>query len=239
MNPQAISSIRGFVDSIVAYLPTLLAGLMVLIIGIFVAWLSSRLLVRLLIFMRLDRLLGRLQWAGALRSGDTRHSLYEFIGAIVAVFVFTIFLANALVIWKLTVLSDLLSRFVQFVPQLFAAALTLVIGWALSIAVSRNVQRGLYLEGFSKAALIGRMTRWLLLTLSFAIALIEANVATKLVTGVVLIGLGSVGLAFALAFGMGSRHSVEAMWAGRQQDAAGQPKGAKSGENEADKDDGE
>jgi Mechanosensitive ion channel, conserved TM helix len=234
MNPQTISSIRGFVDSIVAYLPTLLAGLMVVIIGVLIAWATARLVVRLLVFMRLDRLLGRLQWAGALRSGDTRHSLYEFVGAIVAVFVFTIFLANALVIWKLTVLSDLLGRFVQFVPQLFAAALTLVIGWALSIAVSRNVQRGLYLEGFSKAPLIGRLTRWLLLTLSFAVALIEADVATRLVTGVVLIGLGSVGLAFALAFGIGSRQSVESLWAGRDQGAAARAKGAEDGGNESD-----
>lgn len=212
MPEKPLDSLRELVNSMAAYLPTLLAGLLVLALGFAAAWAASRVFVRMLVFMRLDRVLARLHWTDALESGDARHSLFDFLGAILGVFVFLIFLANALVIWKLTVLSDLLGRFVQLIPELITAALVLLVGWGVAIAVSRNVQRALYQEGIERARLVARLVRWAILIAIVAIALVELNIAVQLVTGAFLTAFGALALCVVIAVGLGSKRGVELMW---------------------------
>jgi hypothetical protein len=212
MQDQALTSLRDLAYSAAAYLPTLFAGVFVLLLGLVAAWAASKLLVRVLILMRLDRVLARLHWTEALESGDARHSLFEFLGVLLGIFIFLIFLANALVIWQLTVLSNLLGRFVELIPELISAAIVLAIGWGVAVGVSRNVQRTLYQEGVGRARLIARLVRWGILMIIIAIALIELRIAVELVTGTFLIAFGALALTLVLAVGLGSKRGIELMW---------------------------
>lgn len=212
MEPRPFESVRDIVTSLAVYLPTLLAGLLVLVIGLLVAWAAARLFVRVLIFMRLDRVMARLRWTSALDSGDARHSLFEFLGTVLGVFVFLIFLANALVIWHLTVLSDLFTRLLLLIPELFTVALILIIGWSLANLVSRAVQRVLYREHFARARLVATLVRWAVLVTAFASALVELKIAVTIVTGAFLIAFGALALCLVLAVGLGSKRGVELLW---------------------------
>ena len=211
--PQTpITSVNDVVANIVGYLPTLLSGFMVLLLGAFVAWLIAKLTMRILFFLRLDRVVARLGWGRALEKGDVRHSLFGFAGTIVGLFVFLVFLENAILIWKLTVLSQLLEKLVELVPQLITAGVILLVGWGVATAVSRAVQRTLYQEEFDRARLVARIVRAAILIFTCAIALVELNIAVVIVTGAFLIAFGALALGFALAFGLGSRRAVEMMW---------------------------
>lgn len=212
MEPRPFESVRDIVTSLAVYLPTLLAGLLVLVIGLLVAWAAARLFVRVLIFMRLDRVMARLRWTSALDSGDARHSLFELLGTVLGVFVFLIFLANALVIWHLTVLSDLFTRLLLLIPELFTVALILIIGWSLANLVSRAVQRVLYREHFARARLVATLVRWAVLVTAFASALVELKIAVTIVTGAFLIAFGALALCLVLAVGLGSKRGVELLW---------------------------
>ena len=121
MDERPFESLRDMLSNVVAYLPTLLAGLVVLVLGAVIGWVVSKVLVRILIFLRLDRVVMRLGWGRALEKGDVRHSLFGLVGAICGVLLFLVFLDNALVIWKLTVLSQLLEKMVLLIPQLLHA----------------------------------------------------------------------------------------------------------------------
>ncbi len=212
MNEKPFASLNDVMANIVGYLPTLLSGLVVLVLGIFVAWLISKLLVRVLILLRLDRVVSRLGWGRALEKGDVRHSLFRFAGTVVGLFVFLVFLENAILIWKLTVLSELLEKLVGLVPQLITAGVILLIGWSVAAAVSRSVLRALFQEEFERARLVARIVRAAILVFTCAIALVELNIAVGIVTGAFLIAFGALALGFALAFGLGSKHAVETMW---------------------------
>ena len=118
MEPQPLESVRDVMNNIVGYLPTLLAGLIVLVLGAIVAWVVAKLAVRILIFLRLDRVIVRFGWGRALDKGDVRHSLFGLVGTILGFLVFLVFLENAIVLWKLTVLSQLLDRLIILIPQL-------------------------------------------------------------------------------------------------------------------------
>jgi Mechanosensitive ion channel, conserved TM helix len=212
MAEKPFATFNDAMADIVSYLPTLFFGLVVLVVGAFVAWLISKLVVRILLFLRLDRVVARLGWGRALEKGDVRHSLFGFAGTVVGLFVFLVFLENAILIWKLTVLSELLEKLVGLIPQLITAGIILLVGWAVAAAVSRAVLRALYQEEFDRARLVAKLVRAAILIFTCAVALVELDIAVGIVTGAFLIAFGALALGFALAFGLGSKRAVEIMW---------------------------
>lgn len=221
MEQKPIESVRDVMSNIAGYLPTLLAGLIVLVLGAIIAWFVGKLTVRILIFLRLDRIIVRFNWARALEKGDVRHSLFGLIGAMAGCLIFLVFLENAIVLWKLTVLSQILEKFILLIPQLIVAGIIVLIGWAVAAGTSRAVHRALYQEEFGRARLVAKIVRSAILIIACAIALVELDIAVTIVTGAFLITFGALALSFALAFGLGSRRAVESMWEqqiGRQQE---------------------
>jgi len=212
MDKISLDSVRDVMTNFAGYLPTLLAGLIVLVLGALIAWVVSKVVVRILIFLRLDRVVARLGWGRALAKGDVRHALFGLVGILAGLLVFLIFLDNAVVIWKLTVLSELLEKLVQLIPELITAGIILLVGWAAASAVSRGVQRGLVQEEFERARLVARIVRAAILVVTSAIALVELGIAVPIVTGAFLIAFGALALSFVLAFGLGSKRAVETMW---------------------------
>jgi len=212
MNEKPFESVRDLVTSLAGYIPTIVAGLAVLLLGLLAAWVASHLVVRLLVLMRLDRVMARLRWTSALESADARHTLFEIFGTVLGVFIFLVFMANALVIWRLTVLSDLFTRMLLKIPEMVAAALILLAGWGMANLATRAVQQLLFREHFRRARLAATLVRWVILVTAFAAALVELKVAVTIVTGAFLIVFGSIALCLALAVGLGSRRGIELMW---------------------------
>jgi Mechanosensitive ion channel, conserved TM helix len=214
MGEKSVTTLENVVSNVLAYLPVLLAGLVVLALGFLAAWLAAKLVVRLLVWSRLDRVAQRLGWGGGLEKGDVRHALFGLCGTAVGGLVFLVFLDNALVIWRLTVLSRLLEQVVFLVPELVVATIVLLGGWAVALMASNAVRRALYEEEIERASLIARVVKTAILVLASAIALVQLKLATNIVTYAFLIAFGALALTFVLAFGLGSRRAVESMWEG-------------------------
>ncbi len=214
MSNQPLTSVQNLFAKIVAYLPSLLAGIVVLLIGAVVAWLTAKAVVRILIWLRLDRIARRLGWSGGLEKGDVRHALFDLVGFSIGILVFLVFLDNALLIWRLTVLSRLLDRIVFLVPELILAGIIMIGGWMIGAAVASATRRALYEEEVERAGLVARILRAAILVLAATMALVQLDIASHIVTYAFLVTFGSLGVAFILAFGLGSRRAVEAMWDG-------------------------
>jgi uncharacterized membrane protein (DUF485 family) len=214
MKDQPLHSLRDALATIADFLPALVSGLLVLVVGLLVAWLVARIVVRVLTWLRLHRVVERFRWGRALAKGDVRHALYSLIGGLVGAFTFLVFLSRALVLWQLTVLSQLLERLVLLVPDLLLAAVILAVGASLAGLATRSVRRALFEEGLARATLVARLVRAAILVLTFAVALIQLRIAPTLVLWAFLIAFGSMALTIVLAVGLGSRRAVEAIWEG-------------------------
>jgi hypothetical protein len=212
MKQQMWASFSEVLANFKNYLPSLLAGIVVLVLGGLVAWIGAKLLIRLLLFSRLDRVIVRLGWSRALGKADVRQSLFNFTGLAFGAVVFLVFLENAIVIWQLTVLSALLQKFVELIPNLLAAGLALLVGWGMAVAAARSVRRALEQEEFERARLAGRLVYAGILVVTVAIVLVQLEIAPAIVTGAFLLAFGGLVLALVLAFGLGSRRAVELMW---------------------------
>jgi hypothetical protein len=187
----------GLADNIIAYLPSLLAGIILVLIGWIAGWLIKRILVQVSILLRIDRFLRRSRWEADFAKADVRHGLYNFIGNIGYTLVFLLFLDNAFLAWKLTILSDLLSKGILFLPKILIAVSIFGLGSLLAFLAQKSVLKSLFKEEVPRASLIARFIKGIVLLFFSAIALVELDVAREIVIigfATIFITLGAIAI---------------------------------------------
>lgn len=209
MQETAPSQLPDFGQRFTDFLPTLAGGIVVLALGIAVGWIVKRAAIRILIWVRLDRLGGRYGWQAAFGKGDVRAALYEILGNTAGVLVVLLFLGEALQLWGLEGLSNTLDRFILYVPNLALVGLIVGVGWWLANTAARRVEEALDDEGVSKAPLLAKTLKSALLAVVAALALWQLNLARDIVLAAFLISFGAMGVAFAMAVGLGSAKAVQ------------------------------
>lgn len=167
--------------TIIAYLPNLIAGLLLIIIGWFLAWFIKRVVIQVLVVLRFEKLLARFRWKNELSKADVRFSIYNLIGNIFFVLIFLIFLNSALVALNLIVLSRLIEQGVLFIPKIILALFIFSIGWWVSSKASAAIVNALIIENVHRATFIGRIAKFTFIVFFSSIVLIELNVAAMLV----------------------------------------------------------
>lgn len=168
-------------DSIIAYLPNLLAGILLLLLGWLVAWIVKRLIIQFSILIRVDRLLRRSRWEASLTKADVRHGIINSVGNVGFAIVFIIFVNNALLAWKLDILSNLLNRGILFLPKILIAAAIFGLGWMMASWVRASVLKSLYRERIPRASLIAKFVESILLLFFSAIAFVELDISSEIV----------------------------------------------------------
>ena len=212
MQSQESSPLQELFSSVSEYLPTLAAGLLILALGLAVGWVAKRTLIRVLIWLRLDRLGGRYGWRSAFGKGDVRAALYNTLGNVTMLLVFLIFLDDALQTLRLQVLSRILDQVVFFLPRLALAGLIAGVGLGAANLAAARIEDALEEERFTHARLLGRMSKGLVLSIVGALVLWELGLARQIVLAAFLIAFGAIGVAFAVAVGVGSAGAIQRGW---------------------------
>lgn len=102
-------------------------------------------------------------------------------------------------------ISNLISVFIQFGASILLGAVILVIGFWLANIVASVVQRG----QSNSSRWLGNLVRILIMGLVLAMGLRAMGIADSIVNLAFGLTLGSVAVAFALAFGLGGRQPAE------------------------------
>jgi hypothetical protein len=209
MNPQSSQPLAVLWEQIQAFLPTLAAGLLVLALGVLLGWLAKRGVIRLLIWLRLDRLAGRAGWRAAFGKGDVRSTLYNIAGNITMLLIVLVFLDDTLERWDLLALSRLIDSVVFYLPNLVLAGILLGIGLTAANALEARLLEVLEEEGVMRPKLIAMVVKASMVGIVVAIILWQLRLAREMVLAAFLIGFGAVGVAFALGIGLGSYRAIE------------------------------
>jgi hypothetical protein len=188
METRVQDQFTGLADNIISYLPSLLAGIVLVLIGWIIGWVIKRVLVQISILLRIDRFLRRSRWEADFAKADVRYGLFNFIGNIGFALVFLLFFDNALIAWKLTMLSDLLSKGILFLPKIIIAVAIFGLGWLLAFWTDKSVHKSLHREGIPRASLISKFIKVMILIFFSAIALVELDVARE----IIIIGFATI-----------------------------------------------
>jgi Mechanosensitive ion channel, conserved TM helix len=191
------------------FLPALMAGLLVIVAGIVAGWLVKRALVRMLIWLRLDRLADRVGWRSAFSKGDVRQALYNIVGNVVGISIVLVFVDDALNRWGLTTLSRFIDSIVFYIPNLMLVGVIVGVGLMLSSTLAQRVSDALEEEGIRRARLVGKVIKAALIAVVAALALWQLHFAREIILAAFVISFGSIGVAFAIGAGLGSSRAIQ------------------------------
>jgi hypothetical protein len=193
MNNTLQGQLSELWQKVLAYLPSLLGGLLLLLLGWVIGWIVKRMIIQLLVILRFDRLFIRLRWRSSLSKADLRHALYNLVGNIAFAVVFLVFLNSVLTVLKLEALSKMIEQGVLFIPRLAVAAIIIGVGWLIAARAGSAVRHSLVAEGVPQGTLIARGVKFVLIVFFSAMALAELDIAKE----IVLIGFGAAALTVA------------------------------------------
>jgi len=197
--------VKAMLIKIWGYIPTLVGAIVILAVGWMIAKLIEALLVRVLKSARLDAASDSAGITNVLAQGDIKMTVSELIGALVYWLVIMIVIVTALNALNLTIAADLLSRLVEYVPNIIAAVFVLIFGSFLASFVSAIVRTAASNAGIHNAKLLAKVTHAVLVIFAIIIAVEQLRIATALIALAVNVILASIGIGIAIAFGLGCK----------------------------------
>ena len=199
---EAISQpATSMLNEIMQAIPRIIAAGLILIVAYVVSRFVARLIAELISGAGVDEVpmkLGVQRFLGQTRVSDV-------IGYLIVFFTMLFAVSEAANRLGLEQVSVLISMFIQFGADILLGAVILVIGFWLANAVANVVQRGEY----NSSRWLGNLVRILIMGLVIAMGLKAMGIADSIVNLAFGLTLGSVAVAFALAFGLGGRQPAE------------------------------
>ena len=209
-----VTAMTALWTKVANFIPNLFGALVVVLLGFVVAKLLDTLLSKLLAKLGLDRLMGGTGLTKLISRAGVQVPISTLIGKIVYWFVLLIFLVSAAESLGLERVSATLDMLALYLPKVFGAALVLLVGVLLAQLVNGIVRGAAEGVGLDYSAGLGRIAQWLVIIISISVAISQLEVKTDLLNHVIVIALITVGLAVALAMGLGSREIASQILAG-------------------------
>jgi len=182
---------------------------LLVIVILIIGWLLSKLVrtvvTKALKAVRLDALSERIELKDLLEKGGVPYTLSDLVGVIfywLGLLVTFVVAVNAI---GLTVAADLLNRVVLYVPNIIAAIFILILGMFAATFLKNVVQTAANNAGLSQVKVLGKIIEVVVMIFVIAIALEQLNIGAQIIQLAVSIILASLGLALALAFGLGCK----------------------------------
>ncbi len=185
--------------------PAVMTVLVILVIGGVVAWVTRRVVYRLLVVLRFDRLVAQTGMASTIERTSIFRSPADFGARLVQGTLWLLIVLFALSAANTQMTQQMVARFVGYVPSLITAALVLLLGSVVSKFLARSALLAAVNAQWGGARLLAGGVRVLVMSLGVVVALEELRIGrTALLVSFAIFFAGIV-VAGAIAFGLGAR----------------------------------
>jgi hypothetical protein len=212
-----ITSFTTAMALVFAFIPKLLGFLIILLIGWIIAGLLEKGVTWLLRKVGFDKIADRIGLSGLQQQMGLKMDAAGLLGKIVFWFVFLIFLVPAVDALGLTAISTLLGQVIGYIPNVFVALVVLFLGTLAATVVADLVRGATAKTGVGNPNIFANIARYAILGFVALIALEQLQIAPALIQILFTAIIGSLALAFGLAFGLGGRESAQ-RWLARGED---------------------
>jgi len=197
-----VSSWAQVWTSFLGILPSLLGAIVIFGVGLLLAYWVKRLIIQALKLIRFEKVSSSIGADKYLAKAEIRYGLMELLGTTVEWIIILVFFLAAVDILGLSAVSSVLATVLGYIPNVIAAALIFAAGYIIAGLAAALVRSALVSVDHEASGPIGRLTRWVILLVTFFAALDQLKIAQGLIatffqgltyTIVLVVGL-SVGL---------------------------------------------
>lgn len=198
----------NILTSVVAFLPNLLAALIVFLLGLILAkWLKA-FVIKLFEIIQLSQLVKKSGFNRFLEKAEVKLKLEEILGGVVKWLVILIFSITAINILGLTAVSQVLSSLLNYVPKIISAVLVLTAGVLLAGLVESLIKGALGQIDIKASRLFGKFSSWLVIIFASLASINELGIAQSFINALFTGFIAMLALGFGLAIGLGAKDLV-------------------------------
>src|SRR2546428_14114591 len=193
-------------------IPSVLGGLVVLIVGWTIAGWVGRLVEKALRMVRLNQMADRIGITAFLEPGQIHADAPALFGATAKWYVRLVVVLLAANAVSLTAVSTIVNNLLAFIPNLIVAVLILA-AFSWLAGVTRTLVRGSLARGtLPNPDAIATLAYATVFAFGIVAAADQVGVATTLVNTLFIGVVAALALAFGLAFGLGGRDEAAQIW---------------------------
>lgn len=194
LNIQAISAPAvKMLDVIFAFIPNILAALMIIVIGCTIAKFAGGIVESLIASAGLDAKLSSL-----LDSKAPQFILSRVAGRTVSTVMVIFFIVESFSVLHLQVVTDIGSAIIGYLPYVLAAVLILMACYVVNAIIQKALRKGEH----TGAALVSKCAVY---TIGVFMVLNELGIAGEIVNTAFILIVAALAVAFAISFGIGGR----------------------------------
>ncbi len=207
-NHRVQDKLENALTEFFAFIPELIAALLILIVGYFIAKAIAKVLDRVLERVGFDRWVER----GGIKQALARskYDASSLLSQIVFYIVFLFVLQLAFGVFGPNPISDLIRSVIAYLPKVFVAVIILVVGAAIAAAVKEIVEAALGGLSYGRGLAIGASVA--ILAVAVFAALDQLNIAPAIVTGLWYALLAVVVGSAIVAIGGGGIETMRRYW---------------------------
>ena len=204
-NMIVMAPVKEILTRVAGFLPILMGVFVILIVGWIIAGVLKNVVVKLLKLIQLDTASEKSGLGDILRRGGIRHTVSELIGVLIYWLVMLLVFMTSLNALGMTVAASLLDKVIMYIPNVIAAVFILSLGIFFSSMIGTVVRTASSNSGITQAKLLGQLTQVVIMIFAVVITLEQLNIASSILNLAINIIIASIGLAFAIAVGLGSK----------------------------------
>jgi hypothetical protein len=205
---NALESLSGMWPEIFSMIKNVLVALVVLIIG----WLITKIIVKIvkkaLKLSHANKLDDKLNDIEIVEGKKLNFDTIKIVSTFVKWLIYIMLLIIVSDILDLKIISEQISNFLGYLPQLFVALIIFTAGLLFANFIKKGLQSFFESMDLSGAKIISQIVFFLLLIFISITALNQAGVNTEIITSNFTMILAAFLVAFALAFGLGAKEVV-------------------------------
>lgn len=200
-----VHTLQKLYEGAMQLVPGVTAALVIILLGWIIAGIIKFLVRKALMAARFDRFCAENGASLLLSRADIRATPSELAGRFAFWFVFVLFLMSGISAMGLEVANRLIGASILYLPRVLSALVVLFIGFLLGNFLSRAALLTAVNANMPSPRVVSAVVKSLIVTLAFAMALEQLQIASNIVTTAFAIFFGAVMLGLAIAFGLGGK----------------------------------
>jgi hypothetical protein len=201
-------------DKIVSYTPNLLAAIVVLVVGYFVAKIVAHAVTLLCERAGLQRAAERSGLWESMTHMNIKRNVPAIVGTIIFWGLMLVFLMAGFSILNISQVSGAIDRVVEYIPNLLVATVMVVVGLLVAGFLRGVIATSADRVGISYAEHLANGCYYIMSLMVFMAAFDQLKIHFELLNYAILIAFGGVALGFGMALGLGGRDTMAGILAG-------------------------
>ncbi len=209
-NEAITASVQNLWAQIIAFVPSLFGALLVLIIGLILSSILSKLAHKLVQLTKVDSLVHKIDGAKKMDEMGVKINIANLIAWLVKWFFIVVTLIAVVNILKLTEVSKFLQDVANYIPNVAVAIIILAIGLVVGQFIHDVVEKSAKASKITThtAHSLSAIAKWALVIFALMASLTQLKVAPELIQ-ILFTGLvAMLALAFGLSFGLGGKEQA-------------------------------